>query len=295
MFRKKLSIKQRHSMAVTKPRQPVFSYYSRRETNSNASDRQPFRDNKQLGAHPWWHFVPSILALIALAVSLVYVIGLSSNPIISQPSGESVLLRPMEVYQQAAHQQFASSWLNRTKVSVNTSAISNGLLKQFPELENVSIALPLIGRRPVVAIVPSSLILLLKTQNGNFLLNQEGRAVKSENQALVSSNQLPVVIDESGISFKPGQMALPSNYMAFITTVVGQLRAKSQTITSMTLPAQSSELDVHVAGQGYIIKMTLQDDATQQIGTYLAAQQKLGNQLPSSYFDVRVPERVYFK
>ena len=90
---------------------------------------------------------------------------------------------------------------------------------------------------------------------------------------------------------------MPVGYVNFISTVIHQLQSKSLQVDNMVLPAKSFELNVHVAGQPYFIKMNLQNDATQQIGTYLAAAQKLSqtNQMPSSYFDVRVPGRVYYK
>jgi hypothetical protein len=66
----------------------------------------------------------------------------------------------------------------------------------------------------------------------------------------------------------------------------------------MTLPPATSELDVRVAGQPYFIKFNLQSgDARQQAGTFLATQSHLQSQniVPSTYIDVRVDGRSYYK
>jgi len=299
MFRKKSSTRQRHPSITPKKSQSVFSYYNQRSINQVPLGRQVKQvvDKHSDGTRPWWHYAPSVIALLAIVGSLVYILSLSANPKVLQAGG-SGLLRPTTVYQQAAQKQFASSWLNHSKLTVNTAAITSQLEVQFPELADISITLPLIGRRPVVYIVPSPPVLILKSQVTSFVVNGQGRAIMTTSQlSTISDQQLPSVTDQSGLIIKPGETAMPASYVSFITTVLGQLKAKKLAVDSMTLPARSFELDVHITGQPYLIKMNLQNDATEQIGTYLAAAQKLAqaNQTPTSYFDVRVPGRVYYK
>ncbi|HLC91998.1 MAG TPA: hypothetical protein VJC09_03015 [Candidatus Saccharimonadales bacterium] len=299
MFHKKQSTRQRRPIESDKKSRPVFSYYSQRPS-SRASDKgQALRTQmKKANSRPWWHFAPSIIATGAIGISLIYTLGLSTHPKVTHPEEDSLLLQPSSVYEQAAQTQFASSWLNRSKLTVNAASISSSLMSEFPELEDVSITLPLIGHRPVVFVVPSSLVIVLNSKSGNFLLNQQGRAVSAQSKsALLATNRLPVVTDQSGLEVKSGRVALPGSYIGFVSTVVTQLRAKDLAIESLTLPPRSFELNVRIVGQPYTIKMNLQNDAREQIGTYLAAQQKLieTNQLPSSYFDVRVPGRIYYK
>ena len=76
------------------------------------------------------------------------------------------------------------------------------------------------------------------------------------------------------------------------------MAAKHITITSMTLPPAADELDVHLTGVNYYIKFNLaNDDARQQVGTFLATQAQLKSQgiTPGQYIDVRVDGRAYYQ
>jgi len=300
MFRKKSSTRQRRPAVIKQDRQAVFSYYSQRPSTETQGNKRIKRTApKTPGSRPWWHYAPSIMALIAIAVSLLYILGLSTNPKVLQSGGSGKeLLRPTSTYQQAAQKQFKSSVLNLSKLTINTSAITDQLQSQFPELADVSIALPLVGRRPIVYVVPSLPAMILKAGPNNFVINQQGKAIMTLDQlTAVADQHLPIITDQSGLAIKVGQAALPSTYVSFVATVLGQLQAKKLMVDGLVLPAKSFELDVHISGQAYTIKMNLQNDATQQIGAFLAASQKLAqnNQAPASYFDVRVPGRVYYK
>jgi|SRR3989344_856186 len=293
---KKLSNRSRRPIVERLEKQPVFSYYGQHRSKQSRRPSQVL--NKRIGLRPWWHFVPSIISITAITISLVYMLGLSANPKVISQGNSSLLLHPIGDYQKAAQQQFESSWLNRSKITVNTSAIAGQLKDKFPELADVSITLPLIGRRPVVYILPSPLELVLKTQSGNFVINHQGKAVLDLGRRIPTSSQtLPIVTDQSGLDVKVGQTAIPASYVDFTSTVLQQLRAKQFLVDSIVLPARSFELDVRLRGQLYTIKMNLQNDATQQIGTFLAAEQKLtqSDQIPADYFDVRVPGRIYYK
>lgn len=294
--KKKLSNKPRRKVVDGQERQPVFSYYGRHLTNRAHTPRAAL--NKRIGLRPWWHFVPSIMSILAISLSLIYMLGLSVNPKVISPTSDTPLLRPISDYQQVAQKQFESSWLNHSKLTVNTTAISNQLKQEFPELAEVNIALPLVGRRPVVYVVSSQLVLVLRARSGNFVINNQGKAISElDQQTSASSKYLPEVIDQSGLEVKAGQTAMPASYVTFISTVLQQLRTKQFKVDNIILPARSFELNIRLKEQPYMIKMNLQNDVLQQIGTFFAAEQKLSQdgQKPSAYFDVRVPGRVYYK
>lgn len=279
----------------------AFSYYANRPAKPQLGARRPLPQDT-VTSKVWalrLHQLPSFVALIVVLLSVVYTLSLSSNPrVLMVGVTPSSLLRPLPVYQQAAEQQFKSSVLSQTKLTVDTLHIASQLKQAFPELEDVTIALPLMGRRPLVYIVPTTPALDLTGRNGSFILNQQGRAIMTTDKAPQRiTQQLPTVIDQSGLAIEPGQGVLPAGYVGFISTVIGQFKAKQLGIASLTLPAASSELDVRLSGQVYTIKMNLQDDARQQTGDFLVTKQKLeqDNQVPSSYFDVRIPGRVYYK
>jgi hypothetical protein len=69
-------------------------------------------------------------------------------------------------------------------------------------------------------------------------------------------------------------------------------------VGSMILPAGTSELDVHLAGQPYFVKFNLNNnDPRQQAGTFLAAIANLQKNhiTPAQYIDVRVDGRAYYQ
>jgi hypothetical protein len=107
---------------------------------------------------------------------------------------------------------------------------------------------------------------------------------------------LPVVNDQSGIAVEVGKTVLPAEDIAFMTTVIAQLKAKQINAETITLPATAHEVDIKPAGQAYTVKFNVDTDAREAAGAYLATKQKLEqtNVKPAQYIDVRVPGRAYY-
>ncbi|HSX35489.1 MAG TPA: hypothetical protein VLH84_00985 [Patescibacteria group bacterium] len=281
---------------------PVFSYYA----GSRAADeaRAPVKPSAaaQRGKRrmPWLERGPLALAILAAVTLLVFNSGVSTTPkvMIAGSASGQIFLRPPQVYGEAAHALLAGSFLNRNKITINTGAISAQLSKQFPELAQVSVSLPLFGTRPVLYVEPATPKIQLSTASGVFVIAANGRALIAATQvAHLAALGLPLVTDQSGLTASLGQEVLPSTSVDFITEFIGQLQAKGIIIASLTLPRASSELDVHLKGVGYYVKCNLRGDARAEAGTYLAAIAQLGREhkTPGSYIDVRVDQRAYYQ
>lgn len=250
----------------------------------------------------WLRSTPRLLVIFAVGVGVALVLRLDSRATVvplDEAKGQ-VFLRSLHTYETAVHRLLASSPLNTNKITVDASRISTEIKRQFPELQTVAISLPLSGSRPVVHIQPAVPVLILATrQNGLYVVDTTGKALISGNQVTgLDKLKLPVVQDESGLVLTPGAIALPARSVAYITEFVGQLHAKQLTITSLSMPAAASELQVRVKGAPYYIKCNLQGDAREEAGRYLAIREKLnadGKKAPAEYIDVRVPNRVYYK
>jgi hypothetical protein len=244
--------------------------------------------------------VSAVILVVALAADSLF---LTRNPAIvvhEQADGKQLLLRSQDTYQEAARAVLLGSLANTTKLTINTSKVAAELQKQFPELAEVSVVLPVIGRQPVVHIQTARPALLLASSRtgGVFLLDDSGRAVMDAAKVTDAVKQhLPVIQDQSGLSVTVGGSALPGDNVSFITEVIGQLAAKSIQISSMVLPAGASELDIRVGGAPYVIKFNLKGDARAEAGAFLAVKQQLGreNKTPGSYIDVRVENKAYYK
>lgn len=282
----------------------VFSYHANRSVRGNnvgrdqSAEEQPLKRQRR---RRWWHKLSNLMLVALVLLLLVVSLGLSDNPkvVVAGDSSSQVFLRNTSAYQGAAHQAFASSLLNGNKVTVDTSHITQQLHQQFPELEAVSVTLPIIGHQPVVYIQPATPRLVLTTQTGGaFVIDHSGRAVISTRQVAHSQDiQVPTVSDQSGLQIKTGEIALDSTSVSFISEVASQLKAKGVGVSSFTLPVGGSELDMKVSGAPYVVKLNMRGSAREEAGTFLAVKQQLeaAQKQPGQYIDVRVSGRAYYK
>lgn len=284
---------------------PGLAYRSRRaEGESNTGRNQP---RPREGGTPQGlvSFVLKrfglILLLVALFISMVNVLSLSNHAKVMSltDNGGSSFLHDKSVYETAASKLLAGSIWNRNKITVNTSSVSQGMLKEFPELSSVSVTLPLLSKRPIVYIQTAQPALVLSAQNGDFIIDTTGKAlIRTDKLPSGTDLTLPRVTDQSGLSASINHQALTSGDVSFIQTVVAQLATRHFTVSAMEIPVGTSELDVHLSNQPYIVKFNLESGtARQQAGTFLATQAKLQSQnvTPAQYVDVRVDGRAYYK
>ncbi len=249
------------------------------------------------GARTQVIFVAIVVALIIISQLL-----LSANPkvVVLSSANSKVFLQSTSTYQRAATKLFTAHISNRNKLTVNVAAISSDMKNQFPELSDVSVALPFIGSRPTVYIQPAEPAFVLHTANGKFfVLDGSGRAEVAASNAQITALNIPTITDESGLQVGVGGIALPGTDVAFIQTVVSQLSAQHVSIRKIVLPPVASELDVYIAGKPYFVKFDMhnQNTALQQAGTFIATADQLAAQgtTPSRYVDVRIEGRAYYK
>jgi hypothetical protein len=287
------------------PAPQAFSYRARRSEEVRSVERQAHqRDIPVPGqmARFWLQRFGLMILLVAAVASLTNVLALSSDAkVVPLTNGVNrSLLRSLTVYQQAADQKLADSLWNRNKVTIDTGGLSRQLLSQFPELNSVSITVPLLAHRPLIYVEPAQPALLLVAGNGSFVIDTRGKALLTAASMAASGRQsnLPVVDDQTGLTVQLNHQALSVENVSFIQTVAGQLTAKHFTISTMTLPTSTSELDVHLNGQPYFIKFNLKSSNPRgEAGTFLAtiAQLHRQNVTPAQYVDVRVDGRAYYK
>lgn len=278
---------------------PVFSYY-----NNRPADLSPKTERgRRKFTISWMHHIrhaPTYLAMFLAVVSVLYALSLSNNPKIligSTASGEN-LLRDDKVYHDSVSQILKKSVFNNTKLTIDTNSVANQIQAKFPEIQQATVTLPIVGRRPIIGIDPAEPTLVILTKNsGSFIVGADGRALINTSQVHAKHLNLPTVQDDSGISVEQGKEALPKEYVVFMTTIISQLHVKRLVIFKMQLPTTPNELTIQISGQKYFTKYNLAGDARLQVGTYLAVKDKLASQniTPSEYIDVRVPERAYYK
>lgn len=284
---------------------PVFSYHAQRTARPGVTGRQekpqetsslerrqqgePLKRLKQL----------SVLLIVAgLLVSTLWLSKRATVVFVGDQKSQ-VFLRDRAVYEAAVQEKLASSVLNRNKLTINVDHLNRQLQDSFPELRSAIVSLPLLGHQPTVyveAAVPN--MVFITADGASYVLDGDGRALLSGSEISSKTKaNLPVVVDQTGLRAKSGQIALPSDSVAFITEVNRQLRAKNITITSMVLPIGGSELDVRIGDVPYLVKFNLRGNAREEVGAYLAVKQSLeaAKTQPRQYIDVRVSQRVYYQ
>lgn len=284
----------------------AFSYYARRSDTPQNTGRDVARE--PAAARPGlWRNVGEraglLVLLIAIIAGTINSLTLSTNPNVEVLNKSDIsYLHPISDYNTAASSILAGSLWNHNKLTFNSNKVARQLKNQFPELASVSITLPLLAHRPIIYLQPSPPVLILSTtNNASFVIGQNGQALLNTAQ-LPSSSQLdlPVITDQTGLTVKTGTQALSSTNVAFIQTVLAELKAANIAVSNLVLPPAASELDVHLPGQPYYVKFNTHapvDDALQQAGTFLAVKKKLDSEhiTPAQYIDVRVDGRAYYK
>ena len=255
-----------------------------------AKPKQPIKFKGLLAGLPFW-------VLIAVAiVCAIKMLVLSDNPkivIVGNYASSSNYAQPSSVYAAAAQKLLAGNIANRSKLTVDTNGVTQKLKKDFPELVAVSMSIPLVSNRPVVYIQPAEPSIVLQSTNGRYAIDGTGFVLTSVTSV---PQGVPNVVDQSGIAPRPGIQLLPSSTVTFIKTVAYQFNAEHLNVSSFTLPVGSPyELDVYLMGKPYYVKFNLEADALTQSGAAVATIQQLGSTIPSSYLDVRVPGRIYYK
>lgn len=271
----------------------------RHSTDHRSAQRSSTKLSTRAVRRFWAQRFGLIILCTVLLIALINVLSLSAHaeimPLKSTDKGS--FLRDQAAYQAAADKLLAGSLWNRNKITIDTGTFSRQMMKQFPELSSVSVTLPLLAHRPVVYLQPAQPALVLATDSGSFVIDDRGKALLTADGSATES-KLPQVVDQSGLRVQLNHQVLSSQSVTFIQTVVAQLAAKHMVVSSMVLPAGTSELDVHLAGQTYFVKFNLHDNsARQQVGTFLAtiAQLQKNNTSPAKYIDVRVLGRAYYQ
>lgn len=256
-------------------------------------------DVKKLSSF-WGQRIGGLALIIAGLLFIVTTLSLSQEArVISLATKDAPLLRSQKTYQDAASDILELSVFNKSKITINNAAIRAAMLKQFPELQDVTVTLPFLAHRPVVYVQPAQPTMILISGSGSFVLDTNGKAILTSSALLPTSGlTLPQVTDQSGLPVKLDQQVLTSGDIRFIQTIVTQLAARQVFIDTLTLPVASRQLEAHITGQPYTVKFNLASDtARQQAGTFLATINRLAGQgiTPGSYIDVRVDGRAYYQ
>jgi hypothetical protein len=304
MFRKKQKKPQYPGRNVRQAdRAPVFSYYANRSTVDSPRDRGEIsRPGSGVSFRRLLGAFPSVVAGLALLVCLSYISTLSTDAntqVVGQSTKAQTLVTNMSGYQDEFKAALTKSPLSRSKLLINTDGIAEDLSKQFPELGEISVVLPLVGRRPVFKIRPAEPAVTLSASGGPYVVDTKGRVLAyTRDTDSTLTDKLPTVRDESGLPIERGNAVITGSTIAFIRTVTSQLAQAKIQPESLVLPqTNAGELHMRLEGKPYFVKFDMRGEGRLQAGTFIAVKQHLEQQgkAPAEYVDVRVPEKAFYK
>lgn len=274
----------------------AFSYYGNRSQQDQGKSSEPKRSKTSDG-----RFLSNIklgLVIFIFFAVIGLIVTLNKEPSIEiinkDKQASSIGGRSSEEYQAIVNQIFSQTPLNRTKITISSEEIEKSLLEALPEATDISVVLPVISRTPIVYVRVAEPVSNLRVGKNIFLIDEKGRALKQIEKA---NPGLLSIVDKSGLSVEVGKQIIPQAHLQFIKEVQRQLKEKNITVSSATLTELPNELHVSIEGKKYIAKFNLVGDPRLQSGTLIASQKELDRKgiAPSSYIDVRVEERAYYK
>lgn len=271
----------------------VFSYRASRSPREgeNGARRDVPRRFSRAAAMPVW------ISVGAIAIAVVYMSSLTTSPRVTVISDPGSVHRASEVYTEFASKELKSSFRNYSKLTIDSRGIESKLLAQFPELESVSVSVPLAAHRPLLKIVAGQPAFILQDANGSkYYINNSGLMLAKTSE-IGGTSELMTVIDQSGLEVDPGSYILPEKLVRFIREINRQLVAADIEVAQIVLPTSPNELQIRVVGQPYFVRFNTAADPVLQAGSYLAIASELRRKMivPQEYIDLRVEERAYFK
>ncbi len=284
----------------------VFSYYASRSSSDSSQGRRVEQPGKKkrlvvFDTRKWLSYAPSLAAGVIVAACLVYISTLSGQVKLQAIGGDGkgMAAGQLDAYVPEVRAIFNESIYTKSKLLINTDEVARKIQDKFPELGEVSIILPLVGRRPIVQVNPTEPALILVTHTDSFVIDESGRTISKASDVDSSiRDKLPVLQDESGLSLERGEYALPEGTVAFVREVAMQLADKGHKIRSMSLPPVANEMHLRLeSGPSYYVKFDLAGESRVQAGALIATKEKLEQDgvAPQEYLDVRVPGKVYYK
>lgn len=240
--------------------------------------------------------LPTYIALLVMVMSIVY--GLSLNGTAAVVTGNKQGLRPPSYYESVAAELLSRSVFNKSKLSFDTRKFSSDFLQAVPEAQNVTVAVPLVGRNIVLGVTFVTPSYIYVVNNTEYILGSNGVILaEASSSATAGQASLKKITDSAPLQVRVGQTVLLASDITFMNTVFEELRLAEMPVKSIALPEGAGELHVSLMNNSYIVKFSLLGDAAQQVGAFKATIAQLAQESaqPTEYIDVRLAERVYVK
>jgi biopolymer transport protein ExbD len=270
-------------------RKPLTNYYR----GGNAEQKSPFEKRVPLKKKSLLliKFI-DVLVICLLLFLLIYSVLVGSMPNIDV---NNTAYHSKEEYK-AATAKLLGNVGNRTKITFNDHFVADNLQKQFPEIRDISIELPLVGQTPIVRLDISPPSFFLSSNGTVYVVDTEGTAI-AKSLSLPQIRNLPMINDQSEFNVDIGKRVLSSSQAQFVKVLLEQLRHANVPVKALILPVAAQEMDLQTKDHPYYTKLFLGGDPLVETGQFLAARHQFDakDQQPAEYLDVRVAGKIFYK
>ncbi len=224
-----------------------------------------------------------------------YLFSLGATPVVKI---DGSAYRTIAQYQDIIEKELGKSWQNHSKLTLKSDQLEQSLYQLLPEAQTIEITSSLIGHSPVAEIHTYSPMAVF-AQNGqtNRIISDRGKVLlKTDQSPGLDISTLPLLQNDTGIEGVEGEQFLsPDDAMAFMQ-LHNQYKAENA-VTIFALTVSPHELLASESGRGYKVRYLLNEQIITQFGALRAAEKKLAEigQVPSSYIDVRLADKVYYQ
>lgn len=282
------------------PKNKTFDYRSARSTSNDKSNQSRHFDKSENSTKRTSSIskILNVILFLSILVSFVYLSSVDTKPVIHINS--SILPRDSNVYENAVSSEMNSSLLYKNKLTFNPDKFEENIKNSFPEVDDLTIEIPIIRHRPIVNISLSEPVARLVTNNNNYILDVEGRALFEESliDQDFDTSSLVSINDVSNHPVELGKPVLTRQQIQFVKELLAQSKAKKTPVDTLVLEPGGSTLEVNFKDSRYIVKFSFYEDVTQSSGAYFAIRKRIDSKEvpnPSQYIDLRIPDRAYIK
>lgn len=273
------------------PRPPLSGYYQSGARQTSTSSPFVKKRKKTSGFKKMLIKSADVIVIAGLVVILVKSLSLDSQPKII---AGSTFYHSLTNYRDSAR-NYLGTFRDRSKITFDENSLSADFKRDYPEVNAVSVELPVFSSKPVIRLSIAGPAFFLKSGDKEYVVDSDGRAVGPK--SLYQRAKLAEVIDSAGLPVSLGKQVLSTANVLFITDLINQSKKSGVPIKSLVLSDTPQELDLRTTDQPYMVKFYLSGDPKDQIGQFLAARNdfKQKNIRPDQYLDVRVSGRIFYK
>lgn len=159
-------------------------------------------------------------------------------------------------------------------------------------ISDVKIRKNWLSRAITISVTDRSPQLLWQVNNQLFTLDQTGRVIAQVGER---PPNLALVLDTSNVAVELNQQAVPAQFINFSKEIFSDLAAGTGlTPTQGRIEQTTNELFVDTS-QGFFIRFDTTGDSQEQIAAVKLTMAQAGSQPITSYIDVRLPYKLFYR